>query len=580
MSYLDQFETVAEPVQENVPRFAEERGTTMDILRDLYVGGGRAIDLLGRATDSGMLKGIASDIQKSDFARPDESQYFGTRDRAGRVTDMIFESLPTTLAIGGTAAAGTLVGGPVGGYLAGAGALGILGKGVYEQSYEEISKARPDLDEDSKFKYGITNALLEVGSEAIPFAGHLIGKAISVPAKKAALNALLDSKLVSADDLIGTAMKTVDLKRLIGGLFGSAVADGASEVVNELGQAANKQQYGLEQEPVDLIDVFLAGMVPSGAMTGGTVAMDARARSIVKSNVERGLTSEVPEVRMDMLKQVSEGLGNVHPELKDLWESKVGPLAQQGPIDLKTALGEQLDKKETLDKIIENPKAIIEEKLYTGMPKKEGMTELELENKRMVDLRNTMQDTQAAKRGPQPSEEMQVSLETELGQREELEKEKQRIALEMEGHAKRVKSFMETAPVEAGQIPDELIQGMKHESFWNTFDVESRRGIAEGMDKVDELSNQLKETTDLGERKKIRKEINNIHGLIRDELTTGLKRDIPGARADGLTPNQLRSTVKLEAFGDPIQMPAGEALRYLDDDISIYEQLRTCVGKS
>ena len=468
MSYADQFQSYKGPkelstlqqLEYEETQYAPERGTTVDILRDIYVGSGRALKLFGEGTGMEKATKAGEGILNTEFAKPDKSQYYGYQGRAGRVTDMIFESLPTSLAIGGTAVGGALVGGPVGGYAAGAAALGILGSGVYHQSYKEISEARPDLDEDSKFKYGMVNALLEVGSEAIPFAGHLVGKAISAPAKKAALNALLDSKVVNADDLIGASLKSVDHKKLVAGLFGSAVADGASEVVNELGQAANKESYGLSAEPVDLIDVFLAGMAPSAAVTGGTVALDSRARSIVKGNVQKGLTSEDLGAREHMQSQVSQGLAKVHPELQTLWDSKVGPLVQQGPVDLKTALGEGTQE-DVLTKITETPEKIINEKLYGPMKTKKngqekGLTDLEVQAQRTIDYRNA-----------HTSETPEIpGIEQELQQRAAREAEVEQLRKDQEAFEKGDAVRVDLSTVSrdtSGRISDDVLEQMRTE---------------------------------------------------------------------------------------------------------------------
>jgi hypothetical protein len=546
-----------------------------------------------------MLKGAAKSIRESEYGLPDRSDYYGVEEGfvkgAGRVAAA---GLPSVLgllaAAGATGGLGALAAGGTGvtsAIAGGAGALGYTvgtaGLGSYDLALEDSKAKAPWKSEEEHKSYAMEYAAPELlgeiaGNTLTLGLGKFLGGAN--PAKavaKAGVQALMGTGEFTTAQVLSSLIGKQGIGTLTKALAVGGLGDGASEVATELMQRAAAENHGMQHDPTDIMELFAGSVLLGSGVTGVGYASGARNIKRMKDSIEYGLTNEDEGIRMSTVDAISKHLGNIDPEASAGFRSFIDPLAKEGPVSLETVLKKQEEKQEVATAIIESPQAVINEKLYGPTPKREGMTELELENKRMVDLRNTMHDVQAAKRGPQPSEEMLVSLETELGQREELEKEKQRIALEMEGHAKRIKGFMQANEVSTGKLDDDVLQEAKRIVEFDAEDNAKKRRIIAGMDKVNELSNQLDSTEDLVEAGKIQKEIKSIFGLLKDEVSGGLKRDIPNTRPDGLTPNQVRQMVKLTAFDEKgIQMSAGEALRYLDDDISIYEQLRTCVGKA
>lgn len=353
------------PFELEQEKYVAERGTVMDIVHDLWAGTGQALELLGRGTSSETIQKMGEGIQSTELAKPDSSQHYGTQGRLGRVVDGIFEMAPLTVGLMGTTAAGALAG-PVGAAAGFTSGMSILGKGTFDQAYEEISIEKPDLPQKDRFDYAMKTAASAVGTEvigqALPFG---IGKYLSKGASKKVLGELLNSGRVSTDQLISASIKTKGGKEVVKGLFGGAAADGTSEVVNELIQAANRESYGLEENPVDLIDLFLIGSAPGGLIAGGTLAKSAHTKKNIRNKLGDDLASEDAEVRVGAVNAIGEALGNLSPELGQAYISEVQPKAVEGKVAItEEVLGDQIVK----DKILNNPSELLKD---SGIPSKD-----------------------------------------------------------------------------------------------------------------------------------------------------------------------------------------------------------------
>ena len=332
------YETEPEAVQ--VP-YAEERGTTMDIIHDIYTGVGETADLIGRGIGSETVQGIGKGMLKSSFARPDISQYYNTDSRVGRVVDGIVRSLPTTAVLGGATALASVLTTPAGGAATFAAGLGVIGHGSYDQALEQIQTERPDLSEAEQKRYATINGLSEAGTEAlgwlVPFGiGKSAGRALSGVATKKLATALMDSGRVTSDQVVASTIKRIGAKESIAGLFGGAVADGTSEVANELIQSANRDSVGLDSSLPDLVDVFLIGSAPGGVIAGGTMAMSQRHKTIVRNKLNEGLASDDIDTRMNTLDTISMGLSKIDPEIGDSYKNNMLDKVQAGPVSLET----------------------------------------------------------------------------------------------------------------------------------------------------------------------------------------------------------------------------------------------------
>jgi hypothetical protein len=500
----DEFAVSYEPIepQAAVMPYAQERNTPMDFLHDLYVGSGRALELLGRGVGSETIQGAGESIMDSKFARPDISQYYGTEGRIKRVAAGVLQSAPLSLGLGAGVGIAAATGGTALGALAFGGGMGILGHGVYDESYEEISKLRPDLSEEDKQKYSWVNSISEVGSEAvgqlIPFGlGKMAGKAGS----KAIINALVESGRITPNQAIGAMLKGSDGKKIVGTLFGGAVADGSSEVVNELIQAANKESVGLEENPVDLIDVFLIGSAPGGVIAGGTMALDSRAKSRVRDDLSRRLTSEDATVRTDAVQLISDAIGNIDSNTGAAVREQLMSAAIEGPVNLET--GELLSPETPID---DPQKTLAEEGIPSAQKDSPYHATLRTERPEPVGV------VSPAAIPPTPDATIQEGVELEMAQRKALEAE---IAATRNAT---IDSFMEAKGPEFKQFTSEEFRQLFDEARFYNRDVKAAIGIEKGMAQVLEDTNTLEQTEDLQERSKIRKRIENTTKLIKEEI--------------------------------------------------------------
>lgn len=490
-------------------QYVEERGTTMDIIHDLYQGTSQALKLIGEGTGWQGMEDLGASMESTELYKPDASQYYGTQGRLGRVVDMIAQNAPLTLGIVGVTATGSLAG-PAGAVAAFTGAMGAVGKGTFDQSVEELRATRPEATEDEVFQYGLINAVSEVGSEGlgmlIPFG---LGKMVGKTASKNVLKTLIDSGRVTPSEAVSSIVKTIGGREATAALFGGAAADGASEVVNELVQAANRESVGLEKNPVDFIDLFLAGSAPGGAIAAGTLMSSARAKGIVKGKLEEGLQSTDEITRATTVETMGEAMDNIDPELGVAFREKMEPLIKGGPINLDEALEDQ----NTRDQIINEPEKIIEEKLQTVHSKLRtekrdvsGITGEPIVDPKVVPVTNP---------APKPPTSIQEGIAKEIAQRESLETERQsRPATALQdAEATKVQNFMNTteASLDMPLSMEDYNRAMEDEAL--------KSSILMGMDQVEADTNELKnpELT-LVERRQLKDSIKKTKNLIQEEV--------------------------------------------------------------
>lgn len=531
MGYFDKYAETQEPtlsqIESEQRNFVEERGTTMDILHDLAVGTSQALDIAGRGLHADGLLALRDRINQSSIAKQDVSQYYGTQSRLGRVVDGIVQTAPTSLGLMAATAGGAALGGPVLGSATLTGGLGIIGSGVYDQSYEEISKERPDLSEDDKVAYSLVNALSEVGTEAlgdiIPFG---IGKLAGKGASKAVVKALVDSGRLTPKQAVSTVVANAGGKNVAKALVGSAAADGASEVVNELVQAANREHAGLKKNPVDLIDVFLIGSAPGGIIAGGTMALDTTVKAKVRGKLESGLQSESRDVRMETLDTITQGLSNVSPELGTSFRDEIFEKVLSGPVSLEEEIITK--KKEEAQKadIINEPEKVLEENgIPSGIAPGEAVSPLRTEKR---DFSERPLASSYEKQVTPPS--VTEGIEKEMAQRKALEQEK-KAAKQI------VKNFMSVArdsielPKKRVVLPDgteKMVPSTISEASVPLYDAlildnARSQAIKQGMEKVIVDTNKLAEVTDLDEREALQKGIKKTTRQIQNEVESHVR---------------------------------------------------------
>jgi len=491
----------------------------MDILHDLWAGTGEAFKLIGEGTGFDKMKSAGEYIGSTEFAKPDTSQYYGTQDRLGRVVDGIFQAAPLTLGLAGTTAVGALAG-PVGAGMALTAGLSAVGKGTFDISLEEIQKERPELSSKEQFDYALINAVSEVGSEGLGFLlpfgiGKLAGKAGS----KAVLKALVDSGKMTSKQAIGSVVKEVGAKNVMTGLFGGAVADGASEVGNELVQAANREAYGMEGEKADLIDLFLIGSAPGGIIAGGTMAMDQGVKSKVQKSLEAGLQSESFGTRQATVDTITSALSQIHPDVGSAFKQDLGQKALVGPVSLQEPVRTQESVVET--EILNKPEEVLAE---VGIPTKadplgtaEGMDR--------ADLEDTTLDYSQTQEGFLPDELTALELENQKSL--ETQETVDSFMKNAERSVIPIQKRVVTTDAKGNQV-ETMVDGTIAETSVPLYDAlildnARSQAIKEGMEAVLVDANKLSMMADLDGREKLQKSIAKRQKQINSEVQEHVK---------------------------------------------------------
>jgi tetratricopeptide (TPR) repeat protein len=478
--------------------YAAERGSIMDIFHDLYVGTSQSLKLFGEGFGFESMEDLGSRMEQTDFFKPDITQYIGETSRIKRVISGIAQMAPTTLAIGGATAAGGLLGGPVGAGAAFGTMMGGVGKGTYDQSLEEYWQQRPDGNQFEAHQYGIINSISEVGTEAIgwlvPFG---LGKMAAKSVSKNVLGALIDSGRLTANQALGAVVKNAGAKNVVGTLFGGAVADGASEVVNELIQSANRETAGLEEQPVDLIDLFLIGSAPGGVIAGGTMAMDAAARAKVTNGLRQGLASEDVNRREATKNLIGRALGNIDPELGNSFLSSVD--VTEGPLDLNTIIRRAPEQTEAT-KIIEKPEEVLREAgIPTSPEEKPFVSNLRTEKREVAteeDPAITKARTVNEQRAAQLAAEREVQEKAERGARtiEQLRAEQRERQERLRAAEEAKRAEQEAVATGTAKIvePTEAAPVVPREEI-TQLELERQYAIEQGMAEVEPDSNQVRQ---------------------------------------------------------------------------------------
>lgn len=476
--------------------YVAERGTLMDIFHDLYVGTSHSLQLFGEGFGFESMEDLGARMEQTDFFKPDVTQYIGETSRIKRVISGIAQMAPTTLAIGGATAAGGLLGGPVGAGAAFGTMMGGVGKGTYDQSLEEYWQQRPDGNEFEAHQYGIINAISEVGTEAIgwlvPFG---LGKMASKRVSKNVLNALIDSGRLTANQALGAVVKNAGAKNVVGTLFGGAVADGASEVVNELIQGANREAAGLQEQPVDLIDLFLIGSAPGGIIAGGTMAMDAAARSKVTNGLQQGLASEDPVRREATKNLIGRALGNIDPELEVSFKNSIDVSA--GPVDLNTIIRRDPER-EGAARIIEKPEEVLKEAGIPTSPEEKPFVSNLRTERRQVEV---AEDPAIAKTR-QENERRAAQLAAERGVQEKAERgarSLEQLRAEQRERQERLRASEEAKRAEQEAVATGATKVVKRTEAEpvvpreeiSELELERQYAIEQGMAEVEPDSNQV-----------------------------------------------------------------------------------------
>ncbi len=335
-----------EPKQEFI---RAERSPVGDVFSTVYGG---AIHGIGQAAKgmqvfTGYGKELEewSDRRSQDpLALPDQSEFLG-RDGAIKSFGLDVARTITESFVGSAtgAAIGGLTGSPVGAAMGGvAGLITQFGGGTYADLLELGSKEGLSGDElhDYAYKGALWEVIPELGDQAVTVlsAGLLGGVFKSAKAgRKALKEGLKSGKLTPADFMGGLVKAEQELGSSAIRLGSAAFAGGASEVVTEVGQEWNREEYGLEGEGANKGYLFLLGSVASGGpasvglaytkSTQGKRQKDLSAR--IKENINSKVAGD------STANEIYTNLMKYDPDTANDWKLTYEDSRAQGlPIDL------------------------------------------------------------------------------------------------------------------------------------------------------------------------------------------------------------------------------------------------------
>ena len=332
-----------------LPYATTNRGTFKDLMSALFRGTasttesvGRGLKQLGADEFGQAIQDTATDWQQEEFAKPDPSEYFGTR--KSRIKDIamgVAEGAPQVLGSIGSGIAGTIVGGPAVGISTGLGFMGLTaGAGAYNKSFEEITKTYPDMPEEDRHEFAFNDAAYEFAGEVVGTgigfgAGKLLGGTMSKGMIKAGLKNMVEGGEVSAAQVMAASLgksSKADLAKAIGIGFG---AEGTSEVATQLMQEANREAYGLEENPVDLFNLFVSSAILGGGIGGVSAYSGWKEINSMKKSITEGLSSEDEDRRAYVVDSLEERLNRVDPEASQAFLQTIGIAASKGPVDIE-----------------------------------------------------------------------------------------------------------------------------------------------------------------------------------------------------------------------------------------------------
>jgi len=314
--------------------FAAERWDITDIVSSLWKGTGETARLFGRGSGSETLEGIGTSISESDFAKPDESTYFGRDSYKKEILMGAAESAPLTAVLAGASTLGTMAGGPVG-TVAGLTAAGsVLSRGLYLDNMDRYWEQHPDGTDEDAIKYSAMHAgveaLTEVGGAALGFGALKLGGQV---AKPFLINAI-EKGVISTADVLDTVAAKAGATTFMQRMFGATLPEGGEEVVASYLQHKLDTSYEMKTEAPDYFKTFLIGAVASGpfAIAGAKITSDQQNK--IRNNIETGLQSEDKDQRLHTVKQVYDTIKEVSPEAALNWDNYASVAAVNGPLSL------------------------------------------------------------------------------------------------------------------------------------------------------------------------------------------------------------------------------------------------------
>lgn len=311
-----------------------KRNFASNFLSGLYRGIGQTSSIIGKGADLETLENVGSFIQESDFAKPDEAEYFKTESGTRSFVRDIGEGIPITGALAGAAIGGTALAGPLGGMAAFGAVATPLGLGIRDEAISTYFKNNPYGSVEDAENYGTLTALAEVATEtlgaAVDYATFKVGGKLT----KQALRAGMKSGLIDVDTVVGSIVKKAGPGEFIGKMgFGSAM-EGGEEDLNAYLQQATDKAYSVESEEPDYFRTFLLGAVTAAPFNVAGNYVAKKSQDKIRDNLERGLTSDSVEQRKYTADQIYSTMKVASPEAAEAWKDYVDYNVEAGPLAL------------------------------------------------------------------------------------------------------------------------------------------------------------------------------------------------------------------------------------------------------
>lgn len=361
--------------------YQPERNSVSDMFHSLWSGSGEALSLYGAGAESELMQGAGEYIKGTDYAKPDESTYYGTNSSTNKILQGAVESFPTSapLMVGGLAGAAIgSVAGPVGtvaGWSAGMGVPGtILARGIYDQALNKIISERPDLSDDEMRSYAFNTASVEFLTEVASTGVDIFTAKLGGRLTKEALKSAVAHNLFDVDTALTAVAKKSSMGELLAKGVGSSAIGGSSEVAADYGHLKLDESVGLETEAPDYFQTFMIGLVAETPFSVGANYLEQSKLSKIRTNLETGLTSQDLEQRQHSALQISEVLSKASPEAAERWDAYAEMNIDKGPLSLSdpilSDITAQAEWKKKYDstiytQITKDPSSILEE---AGIP--------------------------------------------------------------------------------------------------------------------------------------------------------------------------------------------------------------------
>lgn len=577
--------------------YVDNRGFFGDLASSLYKGATGMVELGENAAELGargeqQFTALSDLMKKASLYKPDVDTLFNPHTVYNEAMTAVGSGIASKGAVG--------VAGLIGGPFAALGALGALfGAGTYKQTYDQLKETRPDLSEDELHRVSLTAGAIELGSEA---ASNAIGFGIGKTFFKAGAKALIDSGVVTAEQLIAKSIASKGAGRIAAEMTIGGSLEGFSEIGANVAEAANMASVGVQQDLANPLGLFIGSLLPGAGMTAiGQTQYSAKVKQL-KDGLSSGLQSEDVKTRQATVNVLENRLKQIDPDNAQALGNGLRKAAAEGPVSL-----EALFEPKAGEDVITNPEKILEENgISTGTSLEDDVYNRVRTGIAPINLKGVGVETQVSKdiqKGlPTTAQQMEkgntpealfetynpalppatqeaIDQEKAIAERDRLlfEERDMKMARDVENFIPIAQKYVFERnlkePVASREEGDRYLKALREMK-----DEKARAAIEKGMAEVEELSNNLASAETLEDRSRLKKEIEKKAKLIDDEINDVAPRattTVPSAMRTG-SPEAI---LEAKQGGAPetaattgISPAAAEALQEVktEDDVQKY----------